>query len=110
MTHEQSPEYAEQDFETVRKELAWAQSQVIRATQMRSTALDRADAALSRIEAALAFQWGCESALEDARQERDALKAALEEHWDHDDVWCFACHQSIEEFSARQALGELEEE
>jgi len=54
----------EQDFETVRKELAWAQSQVIRATQMRSTALDRADAALSRARR--------------ADHQRDALQAALE--------------------------------
>jgi len=57
------------------------------------------------------FAYHTVSAERDAlKAERDALKAALEEHWDHDDVWCFACHQSIEECSARQALGELEEE
>jgi len=50
-----------------------------------------------------------ESIHDDVVRQRDAFKAALEDHWDHDEVWCFACHQSFEECSARQALKELEE-
>ena len=33
-----------------------------------------------------------------------ALRDALQDHWDHDETWCFACHRSLDECSAAYVL------
>jgi hypothetical protein len=44
----------------------------------------------------------------EARAKVERQEAALRDHWDHDDTWCFACHSPLPECSALAALGDNE--